>query len=231
MTTESLMTDQAATTPEGQAASQPTGQNSATAEALYGDQQQANSAQDQQAQDGAAADKAAGDQGGDEAGDKPAEGAPEKYEFKAPEGQEFDAEIIGSFSEIAKELNLTQEAAQKLLDTMGPRIAERQMGQLEAIRNDWAQASQTDKEFGGDKLQENLAVAKKALDSFGTPELRALLNESGLGNNPEVIRFMYRAGKSISEDTYVGNSTGAGVKGQPKDFNAAASALYSNQQS
>lgn len=230
MTNESLMTDQAATTPEGQAASQPTGQSQATAEALYGDQQQANSAQDQQAQDGAAADKADGDQGGDQAGDKPAEGAPEKYEFKAPEGSEFDAEIIGSFSEIAKELNLTQEAAQKLLDTMGPRIAERQMGQLEAIRNDWAQASQTDKEFGGDKLQENLAVAKKALDSFGTPELRALLNESGLGNNPEVIRFMYRAGKAISEDTYVGNSPGAGAKGQPKDFNAAASALYSNQQ-
>ena len=228
--TDSLMTETAATTPEGQAASQPTGQNPATAEALYGDQQQADGAQDQQASDEASAEKAEGDQGEQAEGDKPAEGAPEKYEFKAPEGKEYDAEIIGSFSEIAKELNLTQEAAQKLLDSMAPKIAERQMGQLEAIRNEWAQASQTDKEFGGDKLNENLAVAKKALDQFGTPELRALLNESGLGNNPEVIRFMYRAGKAISEDGYVGNSTGAGVKGQPKDFNSKAAALYTNQQ-
>lgn len=228
--TESLMTE-AANTTEGQAASQPTGQNQATAEALYGDQQQADGAQDQQASDEASADDAQGNQGEQAEGDKPAEGAPEKYEFTAPEGKEYDAEIIGSFSEIAKELNLTQEAAQKLLDSMAPKIAERQMGQLEAIRSEWAQASQIDKEFGGDKLNENLAVAKKALDQFGTPELRALLNESGLGNNPEVIRFMYRAGKAISEDAYVGSSIGAGVKSQPKDFNSKAATLYTNQQS
>jgi hypothetical protein len=103
---------------------------------------------------------------------------------------------------------------------------------VEAIRNEWMQASQVDKEFGGDKLNENMAVAKKALDSFGTPELRTLLQQSGLGNNPEVIRFMYRAGKAISEDTFVSNSNGASSgKANAGDFNAKAAALYSNQQS
>lgn len=226
--TESLMTDQATTTTEGETASQTTGQNEATAEALYGDQQQADGAQDQQAQDDASAEESEGDQG-EETSEEQSEGAPEKYEFKAPEGQEFDAEIIDSFSEIAKELDLSQEAAQKLVDKMAPRIAERQAEQLEVIRNDWAQAAQVDKEFGGDKLNENLGIAKKALDGFGTPELRALLNESGLGNHPEIIRFMYRAGKAISEDSFVGSSTGAGGKPVPKDFNSKAAQLYSNQ--
>ena len=43
---------------------------------------------------------------------------------------------------------------------------------------------------------------------------------------------MYRAGKAISEDSYVGNSQGASAKGNgiPKDFNGIANALYSNQQ-
>lgn len=224
--TEPLMTDNAATTPEGTPASQNSVGNPATADALYGDKQQAPEGQGQQAAESANTDGAQGD-----GESKPAEGAPEKYEFVAPEGKEFDAEVIGQFSDIAKELNLTQEAAQKLVETMGPKIAERQMAQVEMVRNEWAQQAQSDKEFGGDKLQENLAVAKKALDSFGTPELRALLNESGLGNNPEVIRFMFRAGKAISEDTFVGNSVGAGNKsGGPQDFNAKANALYSNQQ-
>jgi hypothetical protein len=228
---ETQMTDTAATTNEGAQASQHSNGSQATADALYGDQQQASEGQDQQASEQANTDNPEANKDGETQAEKP-QGAPEKYEFKAPEGKEFDAEIIGNFSEIAKELNLTQDAAQKLVESMGPKIAERQLAQVEAIRNEWAQQSQVDKEFGGDKLNENMAVAKKALDSFGTPELRTLLVQSGLGNNPEVIRFMYRAGKAISEDTFVGSSPGAGGKPTgPQDFNAKAAALYSNQQS
>lgn len=159
-------------------------------------------------------------------------GAPDKYEFKAPEGRNFDNEVISSFSEIAKELNLSQDSAQKMLDKVGSKMVERQQAHLAAISQEWAQASQADKEFGGDNIQSNLAVAKKALDAFGTPELRSLLNESGLGNHPELIRFFYRAGKSISEDQYVvtGGTTGAN-KPAVRDFATAAAALYSNNNS
>lgn len=230
MTTESPTQDQAATTTEGNAASDALDSVQATADALYGDKQQAEGKQDQQAQDGATTDNADGDKDGTQADDQKAQGAPEKYEFKAPDGREFDAEVLNNFSEVAKELNLTQDAAQKLLDKMGPIVEQRQIQQIEQVRTQWADASRTDKEFGGEKLSENLAVAKKALDQFGTPELRTLLNESGLGNHPDVIRFMYRAGKAISEDRYVGGDIGrGGGKSQPKGFNDLASALYESQ--
>ena len=166
----------------------------------------------------------------EKAGNTSKQGAPEAYEFQAIEGQEFDPEVMKSFSEIAKELDLPQDAAQKVLDKVAPKILERQMQALETARNEWAESARTDKEFGGDKLNDNLVVAKKALDSFGTPELRKLLNESGLGNHPEMIRMMYRAGKAISEDRFVGGTRG-GQKSGPKGFNDLASALYSNQQS
>lgn len=224
--TEAQMTDTATTTPEGAPASQHSIGSQVTADALYGDSQQGNEGQDQQAAEPANTENSDSNTEGDQI-----LGAPEKYEFAAPEGAQFDSEIIGDFSEVAKELNLSQKAAQKLVETMGPKIAERQFAKVQAIHNEWTQAAQADKEFGGDNLNSNLAIAKKALDSFGTPQLRSLLQESGLGNNPEVIRFMYRAGKAISEDTFVGSSAGSNAKSAPADFNSKAAQLYSNQQS
>lgn len=168
---------------------------------------------------------AANAEGGETSGDEAPKGAPEKYEFVVPEGTTMDPKGLEAFSEVAKELDLSQEAAQKVIDKMAPAMAARQAEAIEAVKTEWAEGSRADKEFGGDKLNENLAVAKKALDTFGTPELRTLLNESGLGNHPEIIRMMYRAGKAISEDRFVAPSAG-GPTGS-KDF---AKSLYPNQQ-
>lgn len=151
---------------------------------------------------------------------KPAEGAPEKYEFTAPEGKEFDAQLLDTFSAAAKVANLSQEAAQKLLGQMAPALQARQQEQVAAVHQGWRDASTADKEFGGDKLGENMGIAKKALDQFSTPALRTLLEETGLGNHPEVIRMLYRAGKAISEDSFVSGSA------NPKGGVNAASVLY-----
>ena len=188
-----------------------------------GEQQASFEAEAQQASDDAAADESTSDEGQQSK-------APEKYEFKPQDGQEFDSEVIDAFADVAKELDLSQEDAQKVLDRVGPKMAERQQAMLDQVRQEWADSAMADKEYGGEKLQENLAVAKKALDQFGTPELRELLESSGLGNNPEVIRFMVRTGKAISEDGYVGQDLGAkGPKSRPTDFNGFAEYLYSNQ--
>jgi hypothetical protein len=153
-----------------------------------------------------------------------ASGAPEKYVFTAPEGTEYDPEILESFTGAAREAGLTQEAAQKLIEKMAPAITARQADQVQAIHKEWLEASTADKEFGGEKLAENLGVARKALENFGSPDLRKLLDETGLGNHPEVIRFMYRAGKAISEDKFVGGSAAGGGKLNP------ANVLYDKTQ-
>ena len=154
------------------------------------------------------------------------QGAPEKYEFQMPDGVVVDDTTVEAFSEIAKELNMPQEAAQKILDKVAPVMAQRQAEVLANLSNSWIEGVRADKEIGGEKLQENLAVAKKAMDTFGSPELSALLNESRLGNHPEVIRFMLRAGKAISEDKFVSGDTARPNTGS-RD---AAKSLYPNQQ-
>jgi hypothetical protein len=173
-------------------------------------------ATDPQAAPAADADKAK-----EPEGDKP-QGAPEKYEFTAPDGQEYSADVIAAFGEVSKELNLPQEAAQKVLDKMGPVLAQRQVEAMEAAKTEWVETSKADKEFGGEKLNENLAVAKKALDQFATPELRSLLNDSGLGNHPELIRAFYRVGKAISEDGFVAGGLAKG------NADSVAQRLYPN---
>lgn len=153
------------------------------------------------------------------------EGAPEAYDFKAAEGQEYDGEFIKVYSEIAKELNLSQENAQELLDKVSPVVQQRQLEKINEIREGWAASSKTDKEFGGDKFKENLALAKQALNELGTPELKTFLDNSGLGNHPELIRLLYRAGKAITPDHFVGGPKGE-KKPEPKTFSEKAEALY-----
>ena len=197
-------------------------------EATTDTQQQAESVQEQQVSDETAVESKTSDQ------DAPL-GAPEKYEFNtkvADAPGELDPEVVTAFGEVAKDLNLPQEAAQKVLDKVAPVIQARQAKAIEEAKAGWANDSQADKEFGGENFDSNLTVAKSALDTFGNDALKSLLAETGFGNHPEIIRFMYRAGKAISEDSYVGNSQGANAKGNsiPKDFNGIANALYSNQQ-
>jgi len=204
MSNETLMTTEAATTTEGEAASQPDTQ--ATTGVAEGVQQQA---QSQPAPTE-----------GQPAQEKPQ--IPESYEFATPEGVEILEGAKEAYAEVAKELGLTQEQAQAAFSKLAAKGVENQRAQLETVNRTWVAQSTADPEFGGEKLQENLAVSKKALDTFGTKELRDLLNESGLGNHPEVIRFMYRAGKAISEDTVIVGKAPKGTKTDAKDFYAAS---------
>tara|TARA_B100002052_G_scaffold5759_1_gene4938 strand:- start:1625 stop:2293 length:669 start_codon:yes stop_codon:yes gene_type:complete len=196
-------------------------------EATTDTQQQAESVQEQQVSDETAVENETSES-------ETPQGAPETYEFNTKitdESSELDPEVVTAFGEVAKELDLPQDAAQKVLDKVAPVIQAKQAKVLEQAKTDWATDSQADKEFGGENLAENLNIAKTALDAFGSKALKSLLHETGFGNHPEIIRFMYKAGKAISEDSYVGNSEGAMSQGaDPKDFNSIANALYSNQQ-
>ena len=149
-------------------------------------QQQAETVQDQQDSDESSVESETSEQ-------ETKDGAPEKYEFNdkvADAPEVLDPEVLTAFGEVAKELDLPQEAAQKVLDKVAPVIQARQAKEVEKARTEWAEKSQSDEEFGGENLSSNLEVAKSALDAFGTDPLKQLLAESGLGNHPEVIRLL-----------------------------------------
>lgn len=138
--------------------------------------------------------------------EKKPEGAPEAYEFKTAEGVELDTEALKDFEPVARELNLTNEQAQKLVDAYPKILAGVQQRQVEAWQKqtqDWAADVKADKEIGGDKLTASLSKAQQALETFGTPELKEYLNETGLGNHPELVKAFVKIGKAMSEDNMV----------------------------
>ena len=137
----------------------------------------------------------------------PAEVTEVDYKFDTPEGMGLDEAGMQEFTAIAKELKLPQDAAKRLVDLEVKRIQGQQEQHLKLVES-WGEAVKTDQEIGGAKLDENLAVARRAVDAFGTPALKELLNTTGLGNHPEVVKAFYKAGKAISEDGF--------VRGQPK---------------
>lgn len=128
-------------------------------------------------------------------------GAPESYEaFKLPEGVQMDEAGIKSFTEFAKSMDLTQEAAQTFIEKLGPAMQARQMAVIETTRAGWLESLKTDKELGGDKFDESLTLADRGLKAVGSEALNKLLTESGLNKHPEIVRAFVRVGKEVSED-------------------------------
>ena len=137
--------------------------------------------------------------------------APESYEvFDLPDDFDMNEDTLGEYHTFAKENNLTQEQAQRGVD-MVAQMKQAEMNQWVEQQKSWVENAKQDAEYGGEKFEENIAVAVKARDSFGTSEFNEMLDSSGLGNHPEMIRFLNRVGKAISEDSVVvgGNSTSA----------------------
>lgn len=158
---------------------------------------------------------------GDKAGEGD-QGSTDTYaDFVMPEGVTVDERLMGEAVPLFKELGLTQDQAQKLVDFQAKQQAQQNdtfNQQLEA----WAQQAKTDKEFGGDKFDENVALARAAVNKFGTPELKVLLDNYGVGNHPEIIRFMVRVGQLTKEDV-PGNKSA-----QPNKALDHVSLLYPN---
>lgn len=140
---------------------------------------------------------------------KPVSVAPEKYEFTAGKDQELDTEAVAAFEPIAREIGLSNEQAQKIVDVYGstimPQIVKQQTDEWQKQVTGWAETVNADKEGLGST--ESIGNAQKALDQFGSPELKSYLVETGLGNHPELVRVFSKIGKSMSEDGFVSGSS------------------------
>ena len=139
---------------------------------------------------------------------EPAPGAPEKYtDFKLPENVTVNQDLLGKFNEVAKGLNLPQENAQKLMDLAaehGTAVVAEQKAQWDTIRDGWVTEIKADKDFGGDKFNETIERAKRALKT-NDPEntMKDFLETTGFGDFPPLIRMLANMDKRYGEDKTV----------------------------
>ena len=181
---------EAAQTPEQKAAAEVAAAEKAAADAA------AQTPEQKAAAEKVAEEKAAGDEKA---------GAPEAYtDFTLPEGMELDTVAMEAAVPIFKELNLTQDQAQKLVALQTAQLtatAEAQQAQWEKTNDDWREEAKGDPEFGKANLQASLGHVKTFLDKFATTEFRQMLDDTGMGNRLEVLRMFATVGKAMGEDT------------------------------
>ncbi|KQM18387.1 hypothetical protein ASE49_09255 [Novosphingobium sp. Leaf2] len=161
-------------------------------------------------------------------GDEPAHVVPEKYELSV-DGLELDAAAIEMAEPVFKDLNLSNEQANKLMpvaaqfrekvetETRAATLKELVDGHAQQ-KSEWFAATKADPEIGGGKLDETVHLAAKALDHFGHPEgsdFRKLLTETGFGNHPEMVRLMRSVGEMLSEDGFVRANAGGSTAPKP----------------
>lgn len=169
------------------------------------------------ATDDGAGDDAGGDDKGkeDSAADDAGAAVPERYELKpftVGEGEnattfEIDSGLLETVTPKLKEAGVSQAQIETLAPAVVPEIQKQVLQQqadaFATTKADWAKAAADDPEIGGKQWKETQVLAARALDHFGAPkgsEFRQLLDETGLGNHPVMIKMFRNVGAALSED-------------------------------
>lgn len=165
---------------------------------------------------------------------------PETYaDFKAPEGLTLNKEAIAEALPVFKELGLTQEQAQRLVEIQAKRDSATAKGPQDAyqtMRADWVKDTLANPELAtGGKLKPEVSqTISRGIDSMGADKaakFREIVNTTGIGDHPDFVAAIYEMAKSVTEGRPVqggGPSThgqqAPGITARP----SVAKALYPN---
>ena len=136
-------------------------------------------------------------------------GRPEKAgDYELPqenvESVEGDQPQIEEFKGEAHRLGLNKQQFAGLVRFMaekGQQGAQAAEVNMEEVQKQSVAALQ--QEYGA-AYEQNLSLAKSAVEQFGGEELKTMLNQTGLGNNPELIKAFARIGKMVASDEIIG---------------------------
>jgi len=146
-----------------------------------------------------------------------AETTPEKYEFKLPEGITLDQVTLDKVSPVFKEIGLSNEKAQKMVDAyIG--IQKAQTESQETAFNKFVEDSKNETiEALGANYKQEMAFAAKVKERYLSKETMEKLNASGLANDKDLISDLIKIGRDISEDKLVEGKRGEVKPKSPAD--------------
>ena len=133
---------------------------------------------------------------------------PEEYSFDSIEsiGESEAAE----FSEFARKAGLTQDQATTVINEY-KNIVSAQHGKMEEFKEEMrVKSMESLKSEFGDDLTSKLEGARKVVIDLGGEGLSNYLDDTGLGNNPELIKTFIKMSELIGEDSKA--TIGAGTK-------------------
>lgn len=163
------------------------------------------------------ADAASADDAGAEA--EPAVEEPGAFEIPAPEGLEVFAAEFANYGTAANEF-LTANPAATARDALkwateyqAAQVKDAgaaQRAQFENVVKQWDADARADADFGGANYDANVQSALAGVRAVGSPELVDILDQSGLGSHPAVLKAFAKIGKHAQESPILGGEGGKG---------------------
>ena len=131
------------------------------------------------------------------------------YQLTFAPDLELDHELLNDYHEIAHELGLSQNQAQRLADLYAERISgntekfqSELMGNIKEQNQLWEEEIKKSPTF-----KKDLDCATRTLARFGDDKLYQVLNQSGLGSNPAMFRFTAAVGQALGEPGFKGKTS------------------------
>lgn len=134
------------------------------------------------------------------------------------EQSDEDKTMLGEFVDVMNKPLTNHERAQALVDLQLKHAQLASEKASEAATKSWTDLQETwrnevvaDKTVGGDKIQKVLSGISKLLDNNSngyTSELRQVLDVTGAGNNPHMIRFLNTIAEQLNEGEAVPANAG-----------------------
>ncbi len=140
---------------------------------------------------------------------------PEKYDFKLDDGSLLDAAYVEQFSQFAKDKKLTQDQAQEFLQREAQALnsfVQKQQQEFEKVQAEWVNQIKNDSEIGGEKFNQSIELAHRALKQFASDSFLKELETTGYGNHPELVRVFAKIGNMIKEDKMISPSAAGGTR-------------------
>lgn len=166
---------------------------------------------------------------------KPPEGAPDKYtDFKLPEGLKLEPKILEEATAVFKGLNLSQEAAQSLVDFHAKQlqsVTEAPFKAVTDLKTNWESSLKStygkDIEPGGKVI----TSISRMIDTFPptiASGFREAMDLTLAGSNPAFVAAFYELSQRLSEGkTVKGNGPSpAGQKSPDAAPKSVAQAMY-----
>lgn len=129
--------------------------------------------------------------------------APEHYVLKNANGEDVEPQELEMMSRMFKDVNLSQEQAQKLYSAyekeQGSFIEQSQKA-FNQMRDDWFNQTISDPQLGGQNIGQTKLCIKRVMQQCGNKELSEFLNKTGLGFNLAMVRFMTKVGELLGND-------------------------------
>jgi|GEM_PF-6625155 len=155
---------------------------------------------------------------------KPEAAVPETadaYTFEAPEGVKVNDGMLAQVKGIALAGKLSQDQFAAIMPELVRIDAERFGAINTAYAKQRADGVAALRQEWGTDFDGNVSLAQKAVKTFGSPELGALFDATGIGDHPLIVRTFATIGKALSEDMIVGRQLDHGGKDR-----SAADILY-----